>query len=156
MEQLNYRYVRQRKVFQDIDKEIHSLENHLGSRLPSDYREFVGKFGFSTSRDRIRIPDPLEIGGAGTSSLDVFYGLGSSGDYTLTSVSDNFSDRLPRTFLPIASSPGGQILLALSGDDYGKVFWWASGGQFDLWREGLELLSPTFDAFVRSLYLETD
>ena len=51
-----------------------------------------------------------------------------------------FIDRLPSSFVPIATDPGGnQICICTAGEDLGKVFFW------DHEREQEEGVAPTYD-----------
>ena len=85
----------------------------------------------------------------------MFLGVDSDNEYDILSTREGLSGRLPDHLLPIAESPGGQICLAISGSDRGKVFWW-----------GLECIvgadaeprfvADDFDSFMSSLYIDPD
>jgi len=150
MDRINFRYVRgSGKLRQGA---IEQLESDIGFVLPSDYREFISKFGITAGRGDVRYGQ-FESPEEEEASVEVFYGIKADDtyeSYDLQNIREGFEDVLPGHLLAIASSPGGQILLSLAGNDKAMVYWWAP----DCGSPGLDDLIPIardFDTFMRSL-----
>jgi len=133
-------------------EDITRFEETIGFALPGDYRAFVTKYGgtaggghtcYSTDDD----PDEADA------SVEVFYDLNPNGMYDLAGIRESFGDDVPRHLLPIASSPGGQIILSLSGEDRGQVYWWSPHRGSSEFYDDLIPISRTFDGFLCSLSL---
>jgi hypothetical protein len=59
------------------------------------------------------------------SLLSVFFGFSSREAYNIEKRLDTYSGRMPSNFLPIASDPGGNIVvMSVSGEDRGKIYYW--------------------------------
>lgn len=133
-----------------MEADVLGLEKQLGYALPDDYREFICKYGLSAWDGEVRfrnMDDPSEI----ETSVDVFYGIAPGDTYDLVYKKKLFGERLPPQFLPIASSPGGHIVLALTAPDRGNVYWWSPHRCSPDPRDDMELISRSFDSFVNSL-----
>ena len=103
---------------------ISQFEQAIGYDLPEDYKTFVQKYGFTMGRGGTRFGN-LDNPDQDETSIGVFYGIGSDDSFGLLSKKEGFADDLPPHLLPIASSPGGQIVLSLAGQDVAKIYWWS-------------------------------
>jgi hypothetical protein len=157
MDRIKYRYIRGNGQLHESS--LKRLEIAIGYSLPPDYREFLSKFGFTAGGGRTHYgqfdnPDAEE-----EASVDVFYGIREDEayeSYDLQNIHEGFGDVLPGHLLAIASSPGGQILLSLAGDDAGRVYWWTPEWGPPDPDEDLIPLAWSFDTFVRSLRLHEE
>jgi SMI1-KNR4 cell-wall len=150
MDRIKIYYVHKDQHAPPSEDDIRRFEKQIDSPLPADYRTFLAKYGLSAGGGITRfqnLNDPTQE----ESSVGVFYGLRPGDTYDLMDNWHMFKDDLPSGLLPIASSPGGQIVLSLSGDDAGRVFWWSQHrGSPDPY-DDLELIAYDFDSFVNSL-----
>lgn len=104
------------------EQKLADFESKLGSNLPGDFREFLSRYGFvsGVGVTFAVYGRPDQPAGA----VEVFLGVDPDNEYDILSTREGLVGRLPDGLLPIAESPGGQICLALTGPDRGKVFWW--------------------------------
>lgn len=161
MERIQFRYFVDKPpiVTEDMIREFEIVINH---QLPEDYRHFLVKYGFGGGRRAY-----FSMGDNSRTKVEVFYGLGLDDSYDLRRVRRIFLNRpdtvgparlLPESILAIASSPGAQICLVLSGKNRGRVFWWPSEGfaddpdyNADDPEANMTHLAPDFDTFINSL-----
>lgn len=132
------------------EKDLRAFEVAIGVDLPTDYREFLSRYGFVSGVDVIfpAYGNPSQPGGG----VEVFLGVDPESEYDITATREGLAGRLPDHLLPIAESPGGQICLSLSGSDFGKVYWW--GLESARGRDDAPLLvADNFDSFMHSLYV---
>lgn len=91
-----------------------SLELNIGNQLPSDYKDFLKKYGggyleSKKTTDEIEYDvcykplekDPWMGKGDDTQLLEGFYGLANDHN-SLQKAIDTYSDRFPRNIIPIA------------------------------------------------------
>jgi hypothetical protein len=106
---------------------IAAFEAAIGFSLPPAYREFLLRFNGGTPTDPVfRLPDPLRRQYAG-SSVRYFFSITDQFTFSLAHHYSIYAaaGRTPREMLPIATDAGGNlVLLALSGAQSGKVFFW--------------------------------
>lgn len=140
MEKLKYRVIQEDRRTSPYTDNVSDFEKMIGYRLPSDYSEFLLKYGVTTTKNT------LPNGG----QVDVFYGLSPDSDYDLWTERHLLEESLPNNVLPIADSPGGNIILVLDGKGVGAIYWWALHSRFD----EIEFLAKDFDSFMRSLSLD--
>ena len=151
MSRIGYEYIRGPHPVTADD--LTRFETELGFQLPTDYRTFLMKYGFSSGDVRLQLPDDDE--GDGT-SIDVFYGLGPDDAYDIRERRKTFADRLPKYLLPFVSGSGGEFCLCLSGDNYGRVYWWFQEMGTVESEDELEPITESFDEFMNSLVREED
>jgi len=66
-----------------------------------------------------------------TRSVDLFAG-GGQGRGSLRRLIRIYRERIPRSLLPIATAPGGDLIcLGVGGSDIGKVFFWDHENEWD-------------------------
>jgi hypothetical protein len=130
---------------------IESLEREIGSELPSDYRHFLSTYGFTVGRVYTcygDLDDPERV--SRDKRVGLFYGLGSPTSRNLDELRRLYHGRgMPKRFLPIASSDAGEICLAVTGADTGRVYLWPLR-ELEL-EDDHYLIAYDFDHFIRSL-----
>jgi len=123
------------------EEEVARVEHTIGVAIPPEYRTFL----FSSNGG---FPEPANFPIVDSEGkviernvIQSFYGVGTGHTYSdLERKYRMFHDRVPSNLLPIASDPGGnQICICVSGDDFGKIFFW------DHEREQEEGVAPTYD-----------
>jgi hypothetical protein len=131
---------------------VTAFERQLGTPLPDDYRSFLllyngGKptpSGFRLRRRSGPYTDSL------VQSLDALH------DARLCNLErrvDRLRNRMPREVISIGCDPGGNsICLGISGDRRGQIWFWDHEREPEVpdW-SNLDLVAPSFDAFMRGL-----
>jgi hypothetical protein len=107
------------------EEEVKELEQAVGGELPTDYREFLLKFGRSRFDAIVRKPE------SNFYCINFFYGKGSATDDIgdIRKAVRAYEGRMPKTLIPIAYCDDGEIVLGISGAQRGKVYFW------DRWKE---------------------
>jgi cell wall assembly regulator SMI1 len=137
------------------EEDIRRVEQEIGHELPTDYRHFLAKYGFSAGEPYVGYGDfdNPECVQAGT-RVGVFYGAGISSDHGILS-NYRFQHELldmPVHLLPIANSEGDQICLSLAESDFGQVYLCVQPSlQTGNPEEDIIPIAKDFDTFVRSL-----
>ena len=150
MNRIGFYYIRGEEGCATTSEAVLNLEQAIGFPLPEDYKIFLMKYGLTAGRGLVRfgnLDDPTQP----ESTIGVFYGIRAGDSYDILSTKQGFDDDLPAEMLPIASSPGGQIVLCLAGENVGKVYWWPPHGGGNSAYEDLELIAYDVDRFVDSL-----
>jgi hypothetical protein len=153
-------------------EDIAEIEGLFGHALPADYRAFVSEYGRGAFANLVR----CNITASRFVYLGIFYG---SGQDVISPTHFKWAVkmlcyRMPPTLMPIVDTAGGegQICLGLSGEEYGKVYFWdrAEGweGEADDYRrqgktypehlkfQNVTLLAESFEQFVLSLVVEEE
>lgn len=154
MDRIRFRYIRGAGSLRD--GQLEELEKAIGYSLPPDYRTFLSKYGITAGDGETRYgqldnPDEEE-----EASVKVFYGILPGDGYDLLRIHEGFADLLPSHLLPIASSPGGQIVLSLAGPDAGRLYWWTPHRGSPDPHDDLIPIAYDFDTFMRSLRLHDE
>jgi SMI1 / KNR4 family (SUKH-1) len=113
------------------ESDLSSLEQHLGCRLPSPYRDFITRYGQSVFDHEIRV---CVEGCSRRPVIDLFFGSRRDPQYKWdpTSLSANieiFRGRMPNALIPIGESGNDLLCLGICGSDRGKVFLWERDGE---------------------------
>lgn len=132
---------------------LEKFEAVLGSKLPSDYRQFLLAFnGGRPENNEFAIPDIKN-----TAGVDLFYGLLENPEWgDLLSRRAALIDRVPKDDLPIGdASCGNVVCLSLQPATFGQVFFWdheleADEGQQPTF-SNLFLVGNSFDDFFTKL-----
>lgn len=134
------------------EEDIRQTERDLGTALPPEYRHFLLQHnGGRPERNYFQIED-----GNGDSLIDWFLCIRPGDANDLASVVRMFQNRVPRTLLPIARDPFGNLIcIAVSGENVGKVYFWdheeeVAEGEIPDYRN-LHLVSESFDRFLEGL-----
>lgn len=148
MQRIGVRFVADHLPVSELD--ILGLEKALGRRLPEDYRTFLAEYGLSCGEPYTCYG---QQGGSNSGGVGVFYGINPNSSRDLLRKYKGFRWRIPRDYLAIADSPGGQICLGIKGKDTGKVFWWDRAEDSWIPRRNLLPAADSFDSFMNSLHL---
>jgi hypothetical protein len=134
------------------ESEIAAFEWRHRIQLPADYREFLleSNGGYLEGECSFEISPQ-----AGCTILQQFYRLrdSSRSTQTLEYIRSILGARLPPTLLAIGSDLGGaKICLGVSGREYGRVFFWDPGSDFDETENGsfenIQEVASTFSGFL--------
>jgi hypothetical protein len=149
------------------ESELEQLEEKIGEQLPHDYRWFLKRYGKCLFKTGVSCPaEP------GSIPFGFFYGANASGDGVLANYSFT-EDQFPQGIVPIGEDGLGNVyLLAATGPNRGKVYYWDHGvgweGEAEEYRSRgqavpesvkykcLEQVAPTFTAFVFGLQPDED
>ncbi|MGY0701898.1 SMI1/KNR4 family protein [Bacillus subtilis] len=143
----------------NTNEKLKELEMNIGNQLPSDYKDFLKKYGgcyleSKKTTDEIEYDvcykplekDPWMGKGDDTQLLEGFYGLANDHN-SLQKAIDTYSDRFPRNIIPIASSAGGnEICMDI---DNGKILFWDH--ELSHPDKDFFLIANSFEEFVFSL-----
>ncbi|QVR62319.1 SMI1/KNR4 family protein [Bacillus subtilis subsp. subtilis] len=143
----------------NTNEQLKELEMNIGNQLPSDYKDFLKKYGgcyleSTKTTDEIEYDvcykplekDPWMGKGDDTQLLEGFYGLANDHN-SLQKAIDTYSDRFPRNIIPIASSAGGnEICMDI---DNGKILFWDH--ELSHPDKDFFLIANSFEEFVFSL-----
>jgi hypothetical protein len=146
---------------QPTQEDILRIEREIKSELPDNYTDFLINYGGFVCKGYCY---PLSSESkAALAIVNVFFGYLTDG-YDLLDAWHTYKDeedlRMPRSFLPIATDPGGNMFcLSLFGEDEGKVYFWDHELE-EMPEPGEEpgysnvtLLANSFDEFIDSLTL---
>lgn len=129
------------------DEEIAEIEKSRGYSLPSDFKNFIQKYGWSGFFPRASVrpidPIPPQVTDEDVLGFVCFYGAETDRGGLLSMSRAKFTESMPPTVIPIGESDGSsQYVLGIGGDDLNKVYFW----NFEEWPdpedyedEGLEL-----------------
>ena len=111
------------------ERDVAKFEKKNKLRLPAAYRGFLLRQNGGAPRpDRIAVPG----WSGGFTGLNVFFALNAEEGDDLQENLDDYEDRIPEGFLPIADDPGGNLfLLALDGEHEGRIFLWDHEDELD-------------------------
>jgi hypothetical protein len=133
---------------------IELFQRFIGKKLPKDYVKFLVDYNGGSP-----VPDAFDFeDGSGGSSVRYFHGLRKNADDDdLLRNMDVYKDRMPTDFLPIASDFGGnKIVMAISGQYYGRVFFWDHENEVDegsvAGMQNMSLVAKNFSAFLSGLH----
>lgn len=127
--------------------ELAAIEKFKNHKLPSDYKEFVSKYGWSTFSPEVSVksiePPPSDFTDEDVIGFQSFYGGEKKGYGLLRIANSTFCESMPQATIPIASSYGSsQFILGIGGRDLNKVYFWNFEGwpdQDDYLDQGLDL-----------------
>jgi hypothetical protein len=133
---------------------IELFQRIIAAKFPKQYLEFLMHYnGGHPSPDVFEISEWNDA-----SSVQNFYKINSKHNYDdLLWSYRTFSERIPPQFLAVASDPGGnQICLAVSGQHYGKVFFWDHENEVDegsvAGMQNMTLVADNFSVFLNNLH----
>lgn len=146
------------KIKQSLDpisrETILSLEKKFNFTFPADYKEFLLKHNGGTPSHQYF----STIDGKIEEILSSFFPISSSEEDNLADEIEGITlaGQLPPDLIPIAIAIGGddRVVLAISGENYGKVFHWAWSEESDNHNASYDyvrLISNSFDSFLEKL-----
>ncbi len=136
---------------------INIVEKSFEVKLPLQYREFLQKHnGGYPEPDGFLFKDESD-----GSSVDRFLGIDVGDHSNLEKYLVTYKNRIPKNLFPIAHDPGGNlVLIGLSGDELGKIYYWDHEREADGWEpdmSNVHLIANDLDEFLRKLYeIEVD
>jgi hypothetical protein len=117
------------------EDDIDQVESALNGKFPSDYRDFLSKYGGCTlSKICVcELPSDANPSGEKFAYISMFRGANDIPRSSLNTALNRFSDKMPEGMVSIADDNGNQICLSLFNDsnEYGKIFYWSSYGSWD-------------------------
>jgi hypothetical protein len=131
------------------ENEIGEFERRQQVRLPDQYKMFLlASNGGRPERDMVKL---VGIKENPVARIHFFFGIGDPEESCdLDWNREVFSDRIPREFLPIATTEGAdKFCLCISGQYQNQIFFWDGYGG-----KGPKLLpvAPTFEEFAAGLF----
>jgi cell wall assembly regulator SMI1 len=138
------------------------LEEQLELKLPQDFRAFLLESNGGYLEEGLTV-DFVETGYETVTStlINEFYYLGSSTDRSFSNIASEHvrlieNDLIPPSLIPVATDAGGNyILLCVSGDDYGHVYF--ANHELEDPETGYLVMSSiadSFTEFIDMLYSE--
>lgn len=138
------------------NKELSDLESKLNITFPNDFKEFL-------LQNNGGIPNPNVFdfinrdGYNANSFVHYFYAVYDGNDYD--SLESNYllyssEKRLPSNIIPIAGDAFGNLIcISISGDDYGKIYFWDHEleGQSESY-DNMSLIKNNFNEFISNLH----
>ena len=132
---------------------ISDFEGKIGSKLPDDYKNFLLKYnGGQPLPNSFKFFSNKEDG----SSVDRFLSLGKEKNSNLLKYYNNYKDRIPSYFFPIAHDAGGNLIcISCSESDYGYIYFWdhekeQNHAHTDYWGN-IYLIDKSFNRFITNL-----
>ena len=125
---------------------------HKNIEIPDDYRNFLIQYnGGRPENDCIDFKDSHQ----GTMLKSIF-GFTKDEYGSLEDANIMYKERIPKNTIVIADDAGGnRIIMSISGDDYGKIYFWDHNMEADDEEEpdysNLTLVADSFDEFINNL-----
>lgn len=120
-----------------------AFELRIGSPLPADYRDFLGRCNGGYLGGALVFRGPTPAGEDASASIHHIGGLRPESYYSLIRHFETFGKWLPTTMIWIMDDPGGNALcLGIHDTDRDKIFFW------DHERGDVTLLVSSFSEFV--------
>lgn len=115
------------EVSSNIEAAIYGFEEKRKAKLPSDFKEFLTRYGDMSLKDDYYYR-PLEKNpwtpDDGFETVDLFYGF-SKDNYDLSTVNSSLFGQVSEAFITIAEVSGGnKLCIRVIGENYGKVYFW--------------------------------
>jgi cell wall assembly regulator SMI1 len=136
------------------EDQLAQLERDVGSRFPSDYRDFLLHFngGYWSHVVKSRALRPSRT----LNEIPISANLGCVDDDRFTSDdirSDKaaYADRIPDSFVPIMDAMGDPVCIDLAPEGYGNVYYWDRSDEGVDRGNRANLLANSFGEFIDSL-----
>lgn len=132
---------------------VRKFEISKGVQLPEQYRAFL--LTYNGGRPE---PNAFKYKDRSNGSLvDRFFGFDVIKWSDLERHCEIHKDRIPESFIPIAIDPGGnRIVIGISGDDIGKIYFWDHEMEVDDGEEpdmsNMHLVADSFQEFLAGLF----
>ncbi|QNK48657.1 SMI1/KNR4 family protein [Brevibacterium sp. PAMC23299] len=129
-------------------QDIKQFEQEYDVTLPKQYVDFLLEYnGGYPQESNFRISDD-----EGESLVNKFYGIGDMKS-NLAKVFEILEGEIPEDFVSIANDPGGnEILLGVSGEYPGKVYFWIHDIEPEDEMGNMFILADSFAEFLNNLY----
>ena len=135
---------------------INSLESYFLIKIPQSYLDFLIKInGGHAVKNIFLFPNNNGF------ITHHWYGVRAEKYFSLLSQMYDKGKRYPNNFIAICDdTSGNKILLSISGDDYGKIYFWDHEMEFDQGVEpdysNLTLVADSFEEFINNLKSEDE
>jgi len=135
---------------------LQKFEDTIGVQLPSEYKEFLLLHNGGILEPDMGFKFKSQIKNIDESMIGLFYSL-YDGEYgSLLKEFNNYQQYVADDMLIIASDPGsGLILLGISGEKQGKVYFWMQDfepvGEYESECKTFALVADSFNEFLSSL-----
>lgn len=134
------------------EKQLLDLESKFGIKLPEDYRNFLKKYNGGYPQ-----PDGFDFAnGEDGSSVDKFLEISDSVNESIIEYFNNYKDRIPENYFPIAKDPGGNLILIGINNADSKVYFWDHENEIEEGdipsMDNMHLIACNFKEFIDSLY----
>lgn len=129
-------------------QDLKRFEQEYDVTLPKQYVDFLlENNGGYPQESNFKISE-----GEGESLVNKFYGIGDMKG-NLAKVFDILEGEIPEGFLSVANDPGGnEILLGISGEYRGKVYFWIHDIEPEDEMGNMFFLADSFSEFFSNLY----
>ncbi|MFS0765701.1 MULTISPECIES: SMI1/KNR4 family protein [Peribacillus] len=130
-------------------QDIKQFEQEYDVTLPKQYVDFLLEYnGGYPQESSFKISDD-----EGESLVNKFYGIRDMKS-NLGKVFEVLEGEIPEDFISIANDPGGnEILLGVSGEYQGKVYFWFHDIELEDEMGNMFILADSFDEFLNNLYV---
>ena len=141
--------------------DIVRVENLFGFDLPEDYKSFLLKFNGGRPK-----PSTFDFIGVdnlkNSTDIRIFFSIRDT-EKKADDLENNIAfywdnERLAKSVIPIAADFGGNLIsMSISGDNYGKIFFWDHEFELELDDdENLAKLADSFTDFIDTLHDNAD
>ncbi|ALB68748.1 SMI1/KNR4 family protein [Cronobacter dublinensis] len=135
------------------DEAISDFEKKVDLLLPDDYKEFLKTYnGGQPVPNAFRFYAERDDG----SSVDWFLSLGKEKYSNLQKYYQNFKERIPADFLPIAHDAGGNLIILANNEENTGIYFWdheyeADEGEVPT-MDNVYFIAKSFSDFLKNLH----
>ncbi|EKP4478763.1 SMI1/KNR4 family protein [Cronobacter dublinensis] len=135
------------------DEAISDFEKKVDLLLPDDYKEFLKTYnGGQPVPNAFRFYAERDDG----SSVDWFLSLGKEKYSNLQKYYQNFKERIPADFLPIAHDAGGNLIILANNEENTGIYFWdheyeADEGEIPT-MDNVYFIAKSFSDFLKNLH----
>jgi len=139
-------------------EELSALERYIGVSLPSDYKVFLQEHNGGEPEEyliKFMLPDKSSEAG---DAVNFFLEVSDSVSYGLLNKYKNLSWQIPKGFIFIAISPGGNyFLIGINEKNYGQIFYKDHESEDEPYQEdglpaNMVKVANSFSEFMERLY----
>jgi SMI1/KNR4 family protein SUKH-1 len=103
---------------------VQSAATAAGFEVPSDFADFSARYGAGAFERQTYLDLPSGCPLGPELRVDILYAIGARDDWNpLALVADTYEGRLPRASLPIATDPGGNLIVLGTSNMEGIYAW---------------------------------
>ncbi len=139
------------------EEDIARAERRIGRPIPAAYRAFLISHNGGRPSFGVFLIQDKDDGPGDRSRINWFFGISTGRDYNdLELMLEDYRDRIPSNFLPVADDPFGNLVCLLTeGEQAGAVYFWDHERETER-GEGLaygnmRLIARSFDEFLNGL-----
>ena len=136
-------------------EDISNFEKIIKDNLPTDYKNFLMKYnGGQPQPSSFRFFSDRNDG----SSVDQFLSLGREKHSNLLNYYENYKDRIPSGFIPIAHDAGGNLIIMELKSNSNRIYFWDHEFEVDDGEtpnmDNVYYINQSFTKFINDLYKE--